>query len=88
MDNPEKKQRKFHTKNRLLTLYLSIGIIGICMLAFSAWTPLTAHNDTSAESGQHNMTEHDPGNTSQNPSVPDQDADNETQNSGDVLIPS
>ena len=87
MDNPAKRQRKFHTKNSLLTLYLSIGIIGICMLAFSAWTPLTAHNDTSAESGLHNMTEHDPGNSSQNPSVPDNNAGNETQSPSNALIP-
>lgn len=57
----EKKQR-FHTKSSLLALYLSVGITGICMLAFSAWTPSAVRAGTSSEQNIL-QTEHTPPNS-------------------------
>ena len=55
-----KQKRRFHTKSQLLCLYLSIGIIGIGMLAFSAWTPSSIHTGSAADSNQFLQSEHDP----------------------------
>jgi len=62
MEKKSTPKRQFHTKNRLLTLYLSVGIIGICMIIFSAWTPLSADTDTSAIPDHLLNSEHIPSN--------------------------
>lgn len=55
--------RRFHTKKQLLSLYLSIGIIGICMLAFSAWTPSSLRAGTAADNNHLLQSEHIPSNS-------------------------
>lgn len=87
MDNSAKNQRKFHTKKNLLALYLSIGIIGICMLVFSAWTPLSAHKDTSADPVHNNIAEHNPENNSKTPSSDDNDITQNDISPSESLIP-
>lgn len=61
MDHQANKKRQIYSKTRLLTLYLSIGIIGICLLAFSAWTPFSVH--TGATADHHTQAEHQPANS-------------------------
>lgn len=58
MDQKTMKKRQFHPKKHLLAIYLSIGIIGICMLAFSAWTPLSVHTGNVESTDKHSQTEH------------------------------
>ena len=62
MDHMTNKKRQFHPKKHLLKIYLSIGIIGICMLAFSAWTPLSVHTGNVESTDTHSQAEHTPGN--------------------------
>ena len=62
MEKRSTPKRQFHTKSRLLTLYLSIGIIGICMIVFSAWTPFSSDIKTSAASDKLLQSEHTPSN--------------------------
>jgi len=56
------KKQRFHIKNHLLALYLSIGITGICMLAFSAWTPSYVRADNSSDTNIL-QSEHTPPNS-------------------------
>lgn len=48
MAKTTKQKRRFNTKNHLLALFLSIGITGICMLVFSAWTPFYVRADSTS----------------------------------------
>ena len=79
MDSQARNQRKNHSKKTLLTLYLSVGIIGICMLAFSAWTPLTVHSNAAENSGSHNQSEHVPGN------LPTDSSSDQNSNEADTI---
>lgn len=79
MENKPTRKIQFHTKNRLLTLYLSVGIIGICMLIFSAWTPSSADISTSVAPDHILNSEHTPANGNQ----PGSDSSEHPQFSGD-----
>ncbi len=57
------QKRRFHSKIQSLSLYLSIGIIGIGMLAFSAWTPSSVNTGASADPNHFLHSEHDPDNS-------------------------
>jgi len=61
MDHQTNNKRQIYSKTRLLTLYLSIGIIGVCLLAFSAWTPFSVH--TGATADNQTQAEHQPANS-------------------------
>lgn len=78
MAKDKKQNRRFHTKSQLLCLYLSIGIIGIGMLAFSAWTPTSIHTGSAAGSNQLIQSEHDPSNSQ---------IENNAQNTPDQINP-
>ena len=73
MEKKSTSKRQFHSKNRLLTLYLSIGIIGICMIVFSAWTPFSSAIKTSAAPDKLLQSEHTPSDETK-PSSGNQDA--------------
>ena len=66
MEKKTTPKRQFHTKNSLLTLYLSMGIIGICMIVFSAWTPFSSDIKTSASPDKLLQSEHTPSSDQQN----------------------
>lgn len=57
---------RFRPKHRKLSLYLSIGVMGICMLAFSAWTPASLKTGAASDSEQHLNSEHIPGSSADN----------------------
>lgn len=63
MAKDTKQKRRFHSKSLSLSLYLSIGIIGISMLAFSAWTPSSVNTGASADPNHFFQAEHDPDNS-------------------------
>ena len=63
MSQDANKKRRFPMKSRLLSLYLSIGIIGIGMLAFSAWTPSSVHTGAAANPDYLLNAEHTPSNS-------------------------
>ena len=77
MGHQTNNKQKINSKKYLLTLYLSIGIVGICLLAFSAWTPFSVHTETSAK--HHNQAEHQPENSQTDASDADESnpSDNE-----------
>ena len=65
------KKRRFPVKSRLLSLYLSIGIIGIGMLAFSAWTPSSVRTGAAANPDHLLNAEHTPSNSTTDGTVSD-----------------
>ena len=57
---------RFRSKHRKLSLYLSIGVMGLCMLAFSAWTPASIKTGSASSSENHLNSEHIPGSSTDN----------------------
>lgn len=91
MDQKANKKRQFHPKKQLLAMYLSIGIIGICMLMFSAWTPLSVHTGAVENADKHSQAEHTPANApTGSPEQPDntgEDNKGSDASSGESLVP-
>lgn len=69
MEKKANQTVRFQPKYRKLSLYLSIGIMGICMLAFSAWTPASVKTGAASAPEQNLNSEHIPGSSTDNTSV-------------------
>ena len=66
MEKKVNLKSRFRPQHRKLSLYLSIGVMGICMLAFSAWTPASVKTGAASDSEQHLNSEHIPGTSAGN----------------------